>query len=71
MTPEIACIIPGPSERTVTSRTAEKWCFGCKRRGLHTLVMLSDPFPSYYEPVGVWECPTCGKDRTSFGDAKW
>jgi hypothetical protein len=67
----IVHITPGPSERTVTDRLEEKWCFGCKRRGLHRLVVLSDPFPSYYEPVAVWECPTCGRDRTDFGDARY
>ena len=66
MSGQIACIIPGPSERRVTERTAEKWCFHCRKRGLHTVVVLSDPFPSHYEPVAIWECPTCHRDYTDF-----
>ena len=60
-------ICPGPSERTVTDRVEAKWCFGCRKRQPHTWVVWSDPFPSYYEPVGAWECPVHKRDITTFG----
>jgi len=60
-------ICPGPSKVLARKPGGDHWCFGCRQRLPHTLVIYGDEEPSYYEPVGVLECSTCGRDRTEFG----
>ncbi|MBF6411000.1 hypothetical protein [Nocardia farcinica] len=57
-----------PSSWTVFSRepVGEKWCFGCRARLPHNWIVEGEEFPSYYDPVGRWECSRCGRDRTLF-----
>ena len=42
------------------------WCFGCRKHHNHIARLLSEPFPSYYEPWWVREFARCGRDRTRF-----
>lgn len=58
----------GPDSSEDTGKRERKWCFACRKHGEHALWMYYDSEPSYYEPVFGWLCPTCGKDKTEFGD---
>ena len=59
-------IIPGPTKEIHRRAIGEKWCFGCRKHLPHDMVTLVDEEPSYYDPVGVYECSRCKKDRTLF-----
>jgi hypothetical protein len=59
-------IVPGPTDELSRKPDGVRWCFGCRERLPHDLVILGDSEPSYYEPVAVRECSGCGKDRTDF-----
>jgi hypothetical protein len=62
----ILCIIPGPTKELKRIQGGDCWCFGCRKRLPHEQVLLGDELPSYYEPVWVYRCSQCGKDRTRF-----
>lgn len=47
------------------------WCFTCRKRCLHTL-MMSDPGPmSYYGPTCWWQCPQCHEEHVLFPGREW
>lgn len=61
-------ICPGPTV-SIREGTQERWCFGCRKRLIHTWQLLSDPperQPSYYEPTWICRCSRCKFDRTDF-----
>lgn len=59
----VLCIIPGPTEVVGEERQEPIWCFGCRKRLPGTHVLLTDPFPSYYDPVWAYRCDGCRHDR--------
>jgi hypothetical protein len=71
MTGQVLCIIPGPSKVLREQPVGERWCFGCRQRLPHTLRILCDEEPSYYDPIAVLACDRCGKDRTEFPRGEW
>lgn len=68
---ELLCIIPGPTEELRRESAGVRWCFGCRAHLEHEDVLLSDPLPTYYEPVWVRRCSRCHKDRTAFPGRVW
>jgi hypothetical protein len=66
VTARILCIIPGPS-KVLDERPANVvWCFGCRKHLRHSLVLLGDEEPGWYDPTPVLVCSGCGQDRTRF-----
>ncbi len=59
-------ITPGPQKVLAEHDIGDKWCFGCRKRLPHTVRVLGDEEPSYYEPVAVRVCSGCGRDQTAF-----
>lgn len=60
------CRPDGEIVRVPHRRRKRVWCFECRKRLLHTL-MMRDPGPeSYYGPVFWWACERCHQDRTTF-----
>lgn len=61
------------SQATEHSRKpiGDLWCFGCRKRLPHDLVVYADPPGSYYDPFAVRECSRCHKDRTDFPGTIW
>jgi hypothetical protein len=61
----IGWVTTGPDkEKPIRKRNRWKWCFGCRKRLPHMLMMAYDSKPSYYDPIIRWKCGGCGKDRT-------
>jgi hypothetical protein len=58
-------VVCRPRERVVTHTHREAWCFGCRRRGPHTLVLIGTE-DLWYDPMPAWVCDRCGEDRTTF-----
>ena len=48
-----------------------RWCFGCRAHLPHVDRLMSEPFPSYYEPWWSRKCSRCGQDRTAFPGSEW
>lgn len=50
----------------------DRWCFQCRKRLPHELVVLvpTDPY-SYYGPSRTIECSGCGEDHTAFPGTAW
>jgi hypothetical protein len=62
-------IVPGPTVEIRRERGEPRWCFGCRKRLAGDWVLLDDPperQPSYYDPVWVWRCDGCNRDRSRF-----
>lgn len=63
----LLCVIPGPSKVLRSEpEDRERWCFKCRHRHVHTLELLTDEEPSYYDPIWVRRCPHCRLDYTDF-----
>ena len=64
----LACIhvTPGPSVREPTGVIEDRWCFKCHARLPHENTVVSDPLPSYYEPILIYACSGCDEDHTRF-----
>jgi len=61
-------VTPGPTKLIKSEPPVERWCFGCRKRLLHEWQLWDDAEPlSYYEPIWVCICSSCGRDRTEFG----
>lgn len=57
----------GPALREVRRVPDEvRWCFNCRKHLPHDWVVLDSDEPSYYEPIGRRDCPSCHGDFTSF-----
>lgn len=54
--------------REISRRTAgEKWCFSCRRRLPHDIVVEAPVDPmSYYGPNWRYECSRCRGDHVDF-----
>jgi hypothetical protein len=68
VTGQVLCIIPGPSKVLAEkpAHPCSRWCFGCRKHLPHSLVLLGDEEPGWYDPVAVLRCSRCGKDCTRF-----
>jgi hypothetical protein len=71
----VLCILPGPRHeysRTPDSRPT-RWCFKCRKRLAHEVVVLGDPpeVMSYYEPIAMIECPQCHEEHVLFPGREW
>jgi hypothetical protein len=42
----------------------DKWCFGCRKRLPHLLMVLTQ---EWYDPEFFWQCTRCRDSRTEFG----
>ena len=62
----VTCIIPGPTKVLAERPDGERWCFLCRKRLPHKVVVLCDEEPSYYDPIAVRRCSQCGRDATAF-----
>lgn len=60
------CVAPGETGPLPGKRRRRLWCFGCRKRQLHTLMVFEPGPESYYGPTFWHECPTCHADHTSF-----
>ncbi len=51
-----------PAEGTRIDRhpKGERWCFICRGRRPFELVLVVEPFPSYYAPSPSIRCADCG-----------
>lgn len=65
-TGQMLCFIPGPTKVLLRQDAGVYWCFGCRKHLRHEDVLLGDEEPSYYDPVWVRKCTSCGQDRTAF-----
>ena len=60
-------LMRGPdAQKPLRKRNRWKWCFKCRKRMPHMLMMYYDSKPSYYEPTVAWECGSCRGDHTEF-----
>lgn len=57
--------ICGPADEHFKPRNLSRlaWCFRCRRRGRHWLVLIDQP---WYDVQGMWICERCGGDHTDF-----
>ena len=71
--PELLCILAGPRKIIDSRPDGDRWCFHCRKRLAHTLVMLDydedSPHRGWYDPVVVRRCAGCGEDHTEFPQA--
>lgn len=58
-------VLCGPSdkERVPQNRYRVKWCFSCRRRVRHRLILVDQ---LWYDVEGYWRCGRCHKSRTGF-----
>ena len=47
------------------------WCFQCRTRLLHTLMVWRPTGESYYGPHTWWKCPQCGEEHVLFPGREW
>ena len=47
------------------NKFSTKWCFDCRKRLKHQLIMIFEE-GGWYDPEFHWECLACKKDRTEF-----
>lgn len=59
------CRVDGQT-RVYGKRRRKFWCFRCRKRVLHTLMVHEPTQPSYYGPNFWYQCPTCKGDYTRF-----
>jgi hypothetical protein len=65
------CRQSGTTAPVPNRRRKRWWCFKCRQRFLHTLMMF-DPGPmSYYGPSFWWECPKCHEENVLFPGTSW
>jgi len=57
---------PNGERRLVGKRRRKFWCFGCRKRTMHSLMRFFHTQPSWYEDWLWWECPECHQDNRSF-----
>lgn len=63
----IGNLTTGPAARKpIRKRHRWKWCFECRKRMPHMLMMAYDPHPSYYDTFVYWRCNGCAGDHTEF-----
>lgn len=48
-----------------------KWCFKCHDHLRHDWVVFAEPFPSYYEPHGRYDCARCHEEHVLFPGREW
>jgi len=60
------CCTSGETIVVPHRRKKRLWCFGCRKRLLHTLMGFYPGIESYYGPTFWYECPTCQRDNTAF-----
>jgi hypothetical protein len=52
-----------PPELVKGQKPAALWCFKCRKRLLHELMVVCG---SYYDPEFFWNCTRCGESHTDF-----
>jgi hypothetical protein len=52
-----------PPEPVRGAKPEHKWCFGCRKRLPHQLMVISG---AHYDPEFFWRCSRCGESRTEF-----
>jgi hypothetical protein len=62
--PNIWVCRPPRSVKIAGRRRRRFWCFTCRKRHLHTAMMI--PAHGYYEPEFWWKCDGCGEDNRLF-----
>lgn len=62
----------GPRMREVTREPAGiKWCFKCRKHLPHDWIVLDSEQPSYYDPIGRYDCPQCHQEHVLFPGRVW
>jgi hypothetical protein len=56
---------PGYRERS-REPWQTRWCFKCRKRLPHDVVIMEPVEPSYYGPHAKVECAGCGEDHVHF-----
>lgn len=65
------CWTKGEIKPVPKMRRKQFWCFKCRKRLLHTRMMLEPEPDSYYGPNYWWECPKCHEENVLFPGWKW
>jgi hypothetical protein len=63
---DVVCMIPGPNVELARRPDRIRWCFACRQRTAHDIVVFGDAEPSYYDPIAIRQCSRCGRDSTAF-----
>ena len=64
------CLADGVT-KPAKRRRKRWWCFTCRKRLLHTLMVFIPTPPSWYAPHSWWECPRCHKEDVLFPGHEW
>lgn len=64
MTPQGALCGPRMVEVRRTKEPKPRWCFKCRGRHIHEVVVRVEKEPGYYGPSARLECPFCHEDHT-------
>jgi len=65
------CRPDGITRRVLGRQKKRFWCFKCRRRQLHTLMIFEPTQPSWYGPHTWWECPRCLGEYVLFPGREW
>ena len=65
------CFAGGETKRVPNMRRKRFWCFRCRKRLLHTRMVLEPEPMSYYGPTFWWECERCHEEHVLFPGCDW
>lgn len=60
-----------PMKEIRRTKDRVRWCFKCRKHLPHDWIVLDTVEPSYYEPIGRFDCSGCHQEHVLFPGRVW